>query len=68
MERRKARENAFIAVFEASFSRNYIEDILATTQEMPEYEEYMLDDFALRLVNNYYEHACLGRLSCGWTW
>jgi N utilization substance protein B len=57
MERRKARENAFIAVFEASFSRNYIEDILATTQEMPEYQEYMLDDFALKLVNNYYEHA-----------
>ncbi|MEG1896173.1 MAG: transcription antitermination factor NusB [Oscillospiraceae bacterium] len=55
--RRKSRENAFIAVFEAGFSANDIEDILAVTQELPEYEEYMLDDFALSLITLYYDHA-----------
>lgn len=55
--RRKSRENAFIAVFEAGFSANDIEDILAVTQEVPEYEEYMLDEFALELLKLYYKHA-----------
>ncbi|MEG2929705.1 MAG: transcription antitermination factor NusB [Oscillospiraceae bacterium] len=55
--RRKSRENAFIAVFEAGFSANDIEDILAVTQELPEYEEYMLDEFALSLITLYYDHA-----------
>ncbi len=55
--RRKARENAFIAVFEAGFSSNDIEEILALTQEVPEYEDYMLDSFAISLINNYYNHA-----------
>ena len=40
MTRRKARENAFIAVFEAGFSSNDINEILALTQEVPEYEDY----------------------------
>ena len=57
MTRHKARENAFIAVFEASFSANDLDDILAVTQELPEYEEYMLDDFALELIKTYYDHA-----------
>ena len=57
MTRRKARENAFIAVFEAGFSSNDIQEILALTQEVPEYEEYMLDDFAMSLINNYYSNA-----------
>lgn len=57
MTRHKARENAFIAVFEAGFSANDLDDILAVTQELPEYEEYMLDDFALNLIKNYYTHA-----------
>ena len=57
MTRHKARENAFIAVFEASFSANDLDDILAVTQELPEYEEYMLDDFALNLIKTYYDHA-----------
>lgn len=57
MTRRKSRENAFIAVFEAGFSANDLEDILAVTQELPEYEEYMLDDFALNLIKMYYDHA-----------
>ena len=57
MTRHKARENAFIAVFEASFSANDLNDILAVTQELPEYEEYMLDDFALKLIKTYYDHA-----------
>lgn len=55
--RRKSRENAFIAVFEAGFSANDIQDILAVTQELPEYEEYMLDEFALGLISLYYAHA-----------
>ncbi len=55
--RRKSRENAFIAVFEASFSANDINDILAVTQELPEYEEYRLDDFAISLMNLYYNNA-----------
>jgi len=57
MTRRKARENAFIAVFEAGFSSNDINEILALTQEVPEYEEYMLDSFALSLINHYYNNA-----------
>ncbi len=55
--RRKSRENAFIAVFEASFSANDLDDILAVTQELPEYEEYRLDDFAISLMNLYYKNA-----------
>ena len=57
MTRHKSRENAFIAIFEASFSANDLNDILAVTQELPEYEEYMLDEFALNLIKNYYDHA-----------
>lgn len=57
MNRHKSRENAFIAVFEAGFSTNDLEDILAVTQELPEYEEYMLDDFALNLIKTYYDHS-----------
>ncbi len=57
MTRHKSRENAFIAVFEASFNANDLEDILAVTQELPEYEEYMLDDFALNIIKTYYNHA-----------
>lgn len=57
MTRHKSRENAFIAVFEAGFSTNDLEDILAVTQELPEYEEYMLDDFAMSLIKNYYDHS-----------
>ena len=57
MTRHKSRENAFIAIFEASFSANDLNDILAVTQELPEYEEYMLDDFALNLIKTYYDHA-----------
>ncbi len=57
MTRHKSRENAFIAVFEASFSANDLDDILAVTQELPEYEDYMLDEFALNLIRTYYDHA-----------
>ena len=57
MTRRKARENAFIAVFEAGFSSNDIQEILALTQEVPEYEEYTLDEFAMSLITNYYNNA-----------
>jgi N utilization substance protein B len=57
MTRRKARENAFIAVFEAGFSSNDIQEILSLTQEVPEYEDYRLDEFAISLINNYYNHA-----------
>ena len=57
MTRHKSRENAFIAVFEASFSANDLDDILAVTQELPEYEEYMLDEFALNLIKTYYDHS-----------
>lgn len=57
MTRRKARENAFIAVFEAGFSSNDIQEILSLTQEVPEYEEYRLDEFAISLINNYYNNA-----------
>lgn len=57
MTRRKARENAFIAVFEAGFSSNDIQEILSLTQEVPEYEEYRLDEFAISLLNNYYNNA-----------
>ena len=57
MTRHKSRENAFIAVFEAGFSANDLEDILAVTQDLPEYEDYMLDEFAMNLIKLYYDHA-----------
>ena len=57
MTRHKSRENAFIAVFEAGFSANDLEDILAVTQELPEYEDYVLDEFAMNLIKLYYDHA-----------
>ena len=57
MTRHKSRVNAFIAVFEAGFSANDLEDILAVTQELPEYEDYMLDEFAMNLIKLYYDHA-----------
>ena len=57
MTRHKSRENAFIAVFEAGFSANDLEDIWAVTQELPEYEDYMLDEFAMNLIKLYYDHA-----------
>ena len=57
MTRHKSRENAFIAVFEAGFSANDLEDILAVTQELSEYEDYMLDEFAMNLIKLYYDHA-----------
>ena len=57
MTRHNSRENAFIAVFEAGFSANDLEDILAVTQELPEYEDYMLDEFAMNLIKLYYDHA-----------
>ena len=57
MTRHKSRENAFIAVFEAGFSANDLDDILAVTQELPEYEDYMLDEFAMNLIKLYYDHA-----------
>ena len=57
MTRHKSRENAFIAVFEAGFSAYDLEDLLAVTQELPEYEDYMLDEFAMNLIKLYYDHA-----------
>ena len=57
MTRHKSRENAFIAVFEAGFSAYDLVVILAVTQELPEYEDYMLDEFAMNLIKLYYDHA-----------
>ncbi len=57
MTRQKSRENAFIAIFEAGFSGNDLEEILAVTRESPDYREYALDDFALELIKMYYDHA-----------
>ena len=37
MKRRIARENAFIAAFEASFNANSIEEIVAASREQDEY-------------------------------
>lgn len=39
MKRRIARENAFIAAFEASFNANSIEEIVAASREQDEYAE-----------------------------
>lgn len=57
LSRHKSRENAFIAIFEAGFSSMDLEDVLAATQEIPDYEDYSLDDFAMNLIKNYYDHA-----------
>lgn len=57
LSRHKSRENAFIAIFEAGFSSMDLEDVLAATQEIPDYEDYSLDDFAINLIKNYYDHA-----------
>ena len=50
MKRRIARENAFIAAFEASFNANSIEEIVAASREQ---DEYAVD----ALLANFYAHS-----------
>lgn len=54
MKRRTARENAFIAAFEASFNANSIEDIVAMSREQG---EYAVDAYGEALLANFYAHS-----------
>ena len=53
-KRRQSRENAFLAEFELSFRQTDLTELQETLQES---ENYQLDDFALRLLSLYEEHA-----------
>ena len=54
MKRRNARENAFIAAFEASFNANSIEEIVAASREQ---DEYAVDAYGEALLANFYAHS-----------
>ena len=54
MKRRTARENAVIALYEASFSATQIEDIIAASRENKENE---IDSFGEALLVNFYAHS-----------
>ena len=54
MKRRIARENAFIAAFEASFNANSIEEIVAASREQ---DEYAVDAYGEALLANFYAHS-----------
>ncbi len=54
MKRRTARENAFIALFEASFCANSIEEIIAMSREQG---EYAVDAYGEALLINFYAHS-----------
>ena len=54
MNRRTARENAFIAAFELGFGAQSLEDIIEYSEECG---DYALDEFAQKLLRCYLEHA-----------
>lgn len=54
MKRRTARENAFIALFEAGFGANSIEEIVAFSREQ---EEYAVDAYGEALLANFCAHT-----------
>lgn len=54
MKRRIARENAFIAAFEAGFNANSIEEIVAASREQ---DEYAVDAYGEALLANFYAHS-----------
>lgn len=53
MKRRTARENAFIAAFEASFRPEELADIIAGSRELA---EYAVDDYGQALLLNLEAH------------
>lgn len=55
MKRRQARENAVLALFEASFNANSIEDIIAYARENS--EEYAMDAYGEAILTNFYAHS-----------
>lgn len=54
MNRRTARENAFIAAFELGFGGQSLEELMEYAQECG---EYALDEFGRQLLAGYVEHA-----------
>ena len=54
MNRRTARENAFIAAFELGFGAQSLEELVEYSEECG---EYALDDFAQNLLRCYVEHT-----------
>ncbi|NCC06885.1 MAG: transcription antitermination factor NusB [Clostridia bacterium] len=54
MKRRLARENAVMALYEASFNATQIEDIIAASRESKENE---IDSFGEALIVNFYAHS-----------
>lgn len=70
MNRRKARENAFIALFEASFNGSSVDEIILYGRR--EATDYAVDPYGEQIIRMYYEHAdeiearIVSRLK-GWT-
>ena len=54
MKRRNARENAILALFEASFNANTIEDIISYSLECG---EFSVDPYGEALLTNFYAHS-----------
>lgn len=54
LTRRKARENAFIVAFSATFDNADIKDVIALSNEE---EEYALDDFGMQIIREYENHS-----------
>lgn len=54
MNRRKARENAFIALFEVSFGGS-IEEVVSAGREVD--DAYAVDEFGLTLLNGFAQHS-----------
>ncbi len=58
MTRREARENAFLALFEAGFSANSIEEIIAASRERDgERNERPVESYGEALLTNFYAHS-----------
>ncbi len=54
MKRRNARENAILALFEASFNANDIEEIIRDSREC---DEFSVDTYGEALLTNFYAHS-----------
>lgn len=54
LKRREARENAMLALYEASFNANSIEDIIASSRET---NEHPVDSYGEAILTNFYANS-----------
>lgn len=57
MNRKKSRENAFVAAFELSFRPEELETIIQDSRECAEYQDYLVDDFGEKLLRLMVQHT-----------